>query len=107
MPVSLRKQSGNKSNYLYFAYLKVDNPIHIKCRMEYFSEPHETFLHYCDFLLSESNTKILTLPERNICANIWRVIIMQSLISVDVPCFEQDTDEELQSVSCAKEEGVE
>lgn len=100
MPVSLQGLlDSNKLYKFYFAYFKVDNPIHIKCRMEYFSEPHETFLHYCDFLLSESNTKILTLPERNICANIWRVIIMQSLISVDVPCFEQDTDEELQSVS--------
>lgn len=82
-------------------HLKVDNPIHIKCRMEYFSETHETFLHYCDFYLSESNSKSLTLPERNICANIWRVIILQSLISVDNTCFEHDTDEELQSVSAS------
>lgn len=79
----------------------MDNPIHIKCRMEYFSETHETFLHYCDFYLSESNSNSLTLPERNICANIWRVIILQSLISVDNTCFEHDTDEELQSVSAS------
>jgi len=67
--------------------------------MEYFSETHETFLHYCDFELSEIASKQLTPPERHISATIWRVVIMQSLISVDGTCFDADTDEELQSVS--------
>lgn len=63
--------------------------------MEYFSETHETFLHYCDFMLSETSTKQLTPPDRPICATIWRVVILQSLISVDGTCFEGSEDEDL------------
>jgi len=70
--------------------------------MEYFSETHETFLHYCDFELSEIASKQLTPPERQISATIWRVVIMQSLISVDGTCFDADEDEELQSVNDQK-----
>lgn len=67
--------------------------------MEYFSETHETFLHYCDFELSEIDTKQLVPPDRNITATIWRVVIMQSLISVDGTCFVPEEDDDLQSVS--------
>ncbi|KAM8707006.1 hypothetical protein ACLKA7_011160 [Drosophila subpalustris] len=84
--------------YIYPVPMPVENPIHIKCRMEYFSETHETFLHYCDFELSEIASKQLTPPERQISATIWRVVIMQSLISVDGTCFDADEDEELQSI---------
>lgn len=66
--------------------------------MEYFSEPHEAFLHYCDFMLSETATKELKPPDRPICATIWRVVILQSLISVDETCFEEDEDGDLLSV---------
>ncbi|XP_032596259.1 vacuolar protein sorting-associated protein 13B isoform X2 [Drosophila grimshawi] len=86
------------SIHIYPVPMPVENPIHIKCRMEYFSETHETFLHYCDFELSEILSKELTPPERNISATIWRVVIMQSLISVDGTCFDTDEDEELQSI---------
>ncbi|XP_034117971.1 intermembrane lipid transfer protein VPS13B isoform X1 [Drosophila albomicans] len=84
--------------YIYPVPMPVDNPIHIKCRMEYFSETHETFLHYCDFELSEISSKQLTPPERSISATIWRVVIMQSLISVDGTCFDADEDDDLQSI---------
>lgn len=67
--------------------------------MEYFSETHETFLHYCDFELSEIASKQLTPPDRNISATIWRVVIMQSLISVNGSCFDPEEDEDLQTVS--------
>ncbi|KAH8311151.1 hypothetical protein KR044_004588 [Drosophila immigrans] len=83
--------------YIYPVPMPVDNPIHIKCRMEYFSETHETFLHYCDFELSEIASKELKPPERSISATIWRVVIMQSLISVDGTCFEPE-DDDLQSI---------
>ncbi|KAH8362480.1 hypothetical protein KR200_005474 [Drosophila serrata] len=80
---------------IYPVPMPVSHPIHIRCRMEYFSETHETFLHYCDFLLSETASKQLTPPSRPICATIWRVVILQSLIAVDGTCFEGDTDEDL------------
>ncbi|XP_023036340.1 vacuolar protein sorting-associated protein 13B isoform X1 [Drosophila willistoni] len=82
--------------HIYPVPMPVSNPVHISCRMEYFSETHETFLHYCDFELSETTTKQLDPPpEHQICANIWRVVIMQSLISVDGTCFEGDEDEDI------------
>ncbi|XP_030371450.1 vacuolar protein sorting-associated protein 13B isoform X2 [Scaptodrosophila lebanonensis] len=88
--------------HIYPVPMPVNNPIHIKCRMEYFSETHETFLHYCDFELSETTSKEIQPPERHICANIWRVVIMQSLISVDGTCFETDEDEDLQSIDSSR-----
>ncbi|KAH8383835.1 hypothetical protein KR009_010773 [Drosophila setifemur] len=86
------------SIHIYPVPMPVSNPIHIKCRMEYFSETHETFLHYCDFMLSETVTKQLKPPDRPICATIWRVVILQSLISVDGTCFEGDEDEDLLTI---------
>ncbi|KAH8293565.1 hypothetical protein KR054_001628 [Drosophila jambulina] len=80
---------------IYPVPMPVSHPIQIRCRMEYFSETHETFLHYCGFLLSETATRQLTPPSRPICATIWRVVILQSLIAVDGTCFENDTDEDL------------
>ncbi|XP_058985596.1 intermembrane lipid transfer protein VPS13B-like [Musca domestica] len=86
--------------HIYPVPMAVSNPIHIRCRMEYFSEVHEQFLHFCDFWLSETNSKEIKLPEREICATIWRVVILQSLVSVDGECFDtSEEDEELQSIS--------
>ncbi|KAH8278838.1 hypothetical protein KR018_010220 [Drosophila ironensis] len=87
------------SIHIYPVPMPVSDPVQIKCRMEYFSETHETFLHYCDFVLSESVTKQLKPPDRPICATIWRVLILQSLISVDGACFESSEDEDLLPVS--------
>ncbi|XP_075147258.1 vacuolar protein sorting 13B isoform X1 [Haematobia irritans] len=85
--------------HIYPVPMAISNPIHIKCRMEYFSEVHEQFLHYCDFWLSETISKEIKLPERDICATIWRVVILQSLVSVDGECFDtSEEDEELQSI---------
>lgn len=68
--------------------------------MEYFSDVHEQFLHYCDFWLSETQSRDIKLPEREICATIWRVVILQSLVSVDGECFDtSEEDEELQSIA--------
>ncbi|XP_055922999.1 intermembrane lipid transfer protein VPS13B [Eupeodes corollae] len=79
--------------------MAVPNPIRIKCRMEYFSEAHESFLHYCDFWLSETVSLSIQLPEREITANIWRVVIQQSLVSINRECFEtSEEDEELRSI---------
>ncbi|XP_069969328.1 intermembrane lipid transfer protein VPS13B isoform X2 [Bactrocera oleae] len=69
-------------------------PINIRCQMEYFSESHEGFLHFSEFWLSETSSKDIVLPERDICANIWRVVIMQSLVAVNGECFEPSEEEE-------------
>lgn len=75
--------------------------------MEYFSEVHECFLHYCDFWLSETNSKDIKLPEREICATIWRVVILQSLVSVNGECFDtSEEDEELHSIASMNIEEV-
>ncbi|XP_017076320.2 vacuolar protein sorting-associated protein 13B [Drosophila eugracilis] len=91
------------SIHIYPVPMPVSRPIHIRCRMEYFSETHESFLHYCDFMLSETSAKQLTPPDRPICATIWRVVILQSLISVDGTCFESSEDEDL-SIEYAQED---
>ncbi|XP_030558700.1 vacuolar protein sorting-associated protein 13B isoform X2 [Drosophila novamexicana] len=88
--------------HIYPVPMPVENPIHIQCRMEYFSETHETFLHYCDFELSEIASKQLTPPDRNISATIWRVVIMQSLISVNGSCFDPEEDEDLQTIESSR-----
>ncbi|XP_055848221.1 intermembrane lipid transfer protein VPS13B isoform X2 [Episyrphus balteatus] len=79
--------------------MAVPNPIRIKCRMEYYSEAHESFLHYCDFWLSETVSLSIQLPDREITANIWRVVIQQSLVSINRECFDtSEEDEELRSI---------
>uniref|UniRef100_A0A034VE87 Vacuolar protein sorting-associated protein 13B n=1 Tax=Bactrocera dorsalis TaxID=27457 RepID=A0A034VE87_BACDO len=74
--------------------MAVQKPINIRCQMEYFSESHECFLHFSEFWLSETSAKDIVLPEREICANIWRVVIMQSLVAVNGECFETSEEEE-------------
>ncbi|XP_054747188.1 intermembrane lipid transfer protein VPS13B isoform X1 [Anastrepha obliqua] len=74
--------------------MAVQKPINIRCQMEYFSESHECFLHFSEFWLSETSSKDIVLPEREICANIWRVVIMQSLVAVNGECFEPGEEEE-------------
>ena len=75
--------------------------------MEYFSDVHECFLHYCDFWLSETNSKDIKLPEREICATIWRVVILQSLVSINGECFDtSEEDEELNSIASMNIEEV-
>uniref|UniRef100_A0A0K8W1C6 Vacuolar protein sorting-associated protein 13B n=1 Tax=Bactrocera latifrons TaxID=174628 RepID=A0A0K8W1C6_BACLA len=74
--------------------MAVQKPINIRCQMEYFSESHECFLHFSEFWLSETSAKHIVLPEREICANIWRVVIMQSLVAVNGECFEPSEEEE-------------
>ena len=88
-------------------HFQVENPTHIKCRMEYFSEVHECFQHYIDFWLSETNSKDIKLPERELCATIWRVVILQSLVSVNGECFDtSEEDEELNSIASINIEEV-
>ncbi|XP_036346047.1 LOW QUALITY PROTEIN: vacuolar protein sorting-associated protein 13B-like [Rhagoletis pomonella] len=74
--------------------MAAQKPINIRCQMEYFSESHECFLHFSEFWLSETASKDIVLPEREICANIWRVVIMQSLVAVNGECFEPSEEEE-------------
>uniref|UniRef100_W8BHK3 Vacuolar protein sorting-associated protein 13B n=2 Tax=Ceratitis capitata TaxID=7213 RepID=W8BHK3_CERCA len=74
--------------------MAVQKPINIRCQMEYFSESHECFLHFSEFWLSETASKDIVLPEREICANIWRVVIMQSLVAVNGECFEPSEEDE-------------
>ncbi|KAL9894530.1 vacuolar protein sorting 13B [Glossina fuscipes fuscipes] len=79
--------------------MAVDTPIHIKCRIEYFSEVHERFLSYCDFWLSETMANDLPMPEQTLCAAIWRIVILQSMVTVNGNCFDSnDADDEIKSI---------
>lgn len=72
----------------------------IKCRMEYFSESHQAFLHFCDFTLSEIETKEPVIPKDSVTANIWRVVILQPIVSVNKEIFDgNDEDSEVEAVS--------
>lgn len=72
----------------------------IKCRMEYFSESHQSFLHFCDFNLSETETKQPVIPEVSVTANIWRVVILQPMVAVNKDIFDgKDDDDAIDGVS--------
>ncbi|XP_028899829.2 intermembrane lipid transfer protein VPS13B isoform X2 [Zeugodacus cucurbitae] len=86
--------------------MAVQKPINIRCQMEYFSESHECFLHFSEFWLSETSSKDIVLPEREICANIWRVVIMQSLVAVNGECFEISEEEEEDKIPSLKIEDI-
>ncbi|XP_037953413.1 vacuolar protein sorting-associated protein 13B isoform X2 [Teleopsis dalmanni] len=89
--------------HVYPVPMAITSSVHIKCRMEYYSEVHSAFLHFCDFWLSETVSKEIALPEREICANIWRVVILQSVVAVNGACFENsEEDEDLKSIPSFK-----
>lgn len=69
--------------------LQTTSPTHIKCRLEYFSSPHSTFPPYCEFELSEPEASLIDLPTIIITANVWRVVTLQSLITVESQYFEE------------------
>lgn len=62
--------------------------------MQYYSEVNSEYLPYSEFTLSESDTSILELPSRKVTASIWRVIMIQSMITVDKSFFEDDFEDD-------------
>ncbi|GAB0097728.1 hypothetical protein DMENIID0001_133940 [Sergentomyia squamirostris] len=66
------------------------SPIKIRCTMEYYAEAHGTFLHYCDFSLSESEVKTVEMPKKKITSSVWRVVMSSPTVSVDGSFFEED-----------------
>lgn len=51
-------------------------------------------MSYCDFDLSENETQDLELPKRKVTASVWRVIMYQSMVSVNSTFFEDDDDDD-------------
>lgn len=68
--------------------------IKINCHLQYYSEVNSEYLHYSEFTLSESDTILLELPSRKVTASIWRVIMIQSMITVDKSYFEDDYEDD-------------
>lgn len=62
----------------------------IKCRLEYYSEPHTAFLQYCEFTLSEKEVQELKLPNIRVSSEIWRIVVFQPFISIDSQYFQED-----------------
>lgn len=73
--------------------IPIQTQMDIKCRMEYFSEAHQSFLHFCDFNLSEIETKDPVIPEDSVTANIWRVVILQPMVAVNKEMFDGNDED--------------
>lgn len=79
--------------------IPISTRMDIKCRMEYFSEAHQSFLHFCDFNLSEMEMRDPVIPEDSITANIWRVVILQPMVTVNKEMFDGNDDDGVDGVS--------
>lgn len=66
----------------------------IKCHLEYYSNVHNSFLPYSEFFLSEKAIQELELPQRKVTAEIWRIVVMQTYVSVDSNYFQEDSSSE-------------
>lgn len=73
--------------------IPISTHMNIKCRMEFYSEAHQSFLHFCDFNLSEIETKDPVIPEESVTANIWRVVILQPMVAVNKEVFDGNDEE--------------
>ena len=63
----------------------------IKCNLEYYSDAHSSFLPYCDFNLSEKEIQQLELPARKCTAEIWRIVVLQTYVSINRNYFQEDS----------------
>lgn len=57
--------------------------LNVACKLEYYSDITKTFRTICDFSLSETTSKVLSLPNQKIAASIWRVVMIQNLRRFD------------------------
>lgn len=73
--------------------IPISTHMNIKCRMEYFSEAHQSFLHFCDFNLSEIETNDPVIPGESVTANIWRAVILQPMVAVNKEVFDGNDEE--------------
>lgn len=85
----------NIFHQIYLFLFQTSADINIHCKIEYFSEAHSVYMSYCDFDLSENETHILNLPKRKVTAAVWRVIMFQSMVSVNSTFFEDDDDDDV------------
>lgn len=76
----------------HFLRQKFQNSINesIKCRLEYYSEPHTAFLQYCEFTLSEKDVQELQIPSIKVTSEIWRIVVFQPFVSIDGQYFQED-----------------
>lgn len=65
----------------------------IRCELQYYSSIGRHFETLCEFKLSETAIQELVLPATNTTANVWRILIHQSYVSIDGQHFEEDDDE--------------
>lgn len=68
-------------------------PKSIKCELQYYLSICREFHTLCEFKLSDTAIQELSLPVNKVTANIWRILIHQSYVSIDGQHFDGDSDE--------------
>lgn len=56
--------------------------MHIKCRLEYLHESHNTFFPYVLFEIGNRKRCDIELPKRKLAASVWRIILLDPLASL-------------------------
>ncbi|KAJ6640172.1 Vacuolar protein sorting-associated protein 13B [Pseudolycoriella hygida] len=79
-------------HYIQMFPIPIYNPNNdnIKCRLEYYSEPHTAFMEYCEFALSEKEVQELRLPNIKVSSETWRILIFQPFVSIDGQYFQEE-----------------
>ncbi|XP_037025669.1 vacuolar protein sorting-associated protein 13B isoform X2 [Bradysia coprophila] len=83
-------------HYMQIFPIPIFNPANdcIKCRLEYYSEPHTAFIVYCEFVLSEKEVQELKLPNVRVSSEIWRIVVFQPFVSIDGQYFQEENSSE-------------
>lgn len=56
--------------------------MHIKCRLEYLHESHNTFFPYVLFEIGNRKRCDIKLPPRKLAASVWRIVLLDPLASL-------------------------
>jgi vacuolar protein sorting-associated protein 13B len=68
------------------------NRVEITCKLEYYSTLKNCFEEFCQFSLTENETKMLDLKNTRLCSEIWRIKIPKVCLKRDSD-FEDDEDD--------------
>lgn len=72
------------------------NQVSIICKIEYFCPLKSQFVEFCDFKLTENETKVLDLKENRPFAEVWRIKIPKVFLKRDSDDEEDESDYEFQ-----------
>jgi len=72
------------------------NQVRIVCKIEFYSQLKSQFEEFCDFTLTENETKMLDLKQKRPSAEVWRIKIPRVLLKRDSDSEDEGSDYEFQ-----------